>query len=155
MTAPLTPDAPRIHLMAESFLRLTGRHLIAPTDDLRHAMWQAPAVIVAHGKEVDPVFFYGNRAALEVFDMAFDDFTQLPSRFSAEPLEREAREALLERVSRDGFIDDYSGVRISARGRRFMIHEATVWNLIDEAGVIHGQAATFSRWSALAHRQDE
>ena len=155
MTAPLTPDAPRIHLITESFLRLTGRHLIASTDDLRPALWAAPAVIVAHGTQADPVFFYGNRAALELFETSFDDFTRLPSRFSAEPLEREAREALLKRVRRDGFIDDYSGVRISASGRRFMIHEATVWNLIDEAGVIHGQAATFSRWSALEHGRDE
>ena len=57
--------------------------------------------------------------------------------------------ACLARVSRDGYIDDYRGVRISATGKRFMIEEAVVWNLIDAAGGHHGQAATFSRWQLL------
>jgi hypothetical protein len=46
-------------------------------------------------------------------------------------------------VGRDGFIDDYAGTRISATGRRFRIERAVVWNLIDAAGVRHGQAAMF------------
>ena len=72
---------------------------------------------VQHGTEPDPVFFYGNRLALELFGMDFAAFTRLPSRFSAEPLLREERALLLERVTRDGFIDDYSGIRIAACGR--------------------------------------
>lgn len=67
----------------------------------------------------------------------------MPSRLSAEAPLREERQALLERVSRDGFIDDYAGIRISARGTRFRIENAVVWNLIDAAGVRHGQAAMF------------
>lgn len=67
----------------------------------------------------------------------------MPSRLSAEAPLREERAALLERVSRHGFIDDYAGIRISARGTRFRIENAVVWNLIDGAGVCHGQAAMF------------
>lgn len=67
----------------------------------------------------------------------------MPSRLSAEAPLREERQALLERVSRRGFIDDYAGIRISARGTRFRIENAVVWNLIDAAGVRHGQAAMF------------
>lgn len=106
-------------------------------------------MIVAHGTEADPVFFYGNRLALDLFEMRFDDFIRLPSRFSAEPLAREARARLLARVGRDGFIDDYAGVRIASSGRRFRIEQAVVWNLLDEAGIIHGQAATFAHWVPL------
>jgi hypothetical protein len=112
-------------------------------------LWNAPRAIVAHGTEADPVFFYGNRLALELFEMSFEDFTRLPSRFSAEPLERDARARLLERVARQDYVDDYAGVRISDKGKRFMIEAATVWNLIDEAGNHRGQAATFSDWRAL------
>ncbi|HRF30778.1 MAG TPA: MEKHLA domain-containing protein, partial [Azonexus sp.] len=118
-------------------------------DDLAEALWQAPRVIVAHGTEADPVFFYGNRLALHTFDMDFASFTRLPSRYSAEPLARKERARLLERVSRDGFIDDYAGVRISASGKRFRIERAVVWNLVDRAGGHHGQAATFSHWQPL------
>lgn len=143
----------RLRLIADSYRRLTGRPLLAtePVDDasFRLALWQAPRAIVAHGTEDDPVFFYGNRLALERFEMDFDAFARLPSRYSAAPLEREARARLLERVTRLGYIDDYTGIRISARGTRFSIVNATVWNLIDAAGACHGQAATFSDWHAL------
>lgn len=137
----------RLVLIADSFLRLTGQVLL--DDPTPERLWNAPCVIVAHGSEADPLFFYGNRMALEVFAMDFASFTRLPSRCSAEPLEREERARLLERVSRDGFIDDYAGVRISASGRRFRIEQAVVWNLMDERGVCHGQAATFDRWQMI------
>lgn len=134
----------RLSLMASSFRRLLGYPLLVPAD--AESMWCAPRVIVAHGTEPDPVFFYGNRLALEVFEMDLPAFTRMPSRYSAEPLAREERARLLARVSADGFIDDYAGVRISARGRRFRIERAVVWNLLDEHNVCHGQAATFDRW---------
>ena len=73
----------------------------------------------------------------------------MPSRLSAEPDLRSERAALMARVTRDGFIDDYSGVRVSATGRRFRIQKATVWNLDDDAGTRHGQAAAFSDWAFL------
>ena len=137
----------RLALITESFQRLTGKPLI--DDPSPGGLWNAPRVIVAHGTEADPVFFYGNRMALDVFEMDFASFTRLPSRYSAEPMNREERARLLERVSRDGFIDDYAGVRISATGKRFRIGQAVVWNLIDVEGRIHGQAATFDRWVML------
>jgi hypothetical protein len=126
---------------------LTGKALIAdvPSDivALRLALWNAPRAIVAHGTEDDPVFFYGNRLALQLFEMSFDEFTRLPSRFSAEPLAREERSKLLQRVTLQGFADNYSGMRIASSGKRFMIADGTVWNLADEQGDYHGQAAVF------------
>ncbi|HCI13025.1 MAG: MEKHLA domain-containing protein [Gallionellales bacterium GWA2_60_142] len=161
MPSSLPCDAPpcdavpdeRLRLIVDSYRRLTGKELLdeIPDNDeaLHHPLWNAPRAIVAHGTEADPVFFYGNRLALELFEMSFEDFTRLPSRFSAEPLERDARARLLERVARQDYVDDYAGVRISGKGKRFMIEAATVWNLIDEAGNHRGQAATFSDWRAL------
>lgn len=143
------PRDTRLALIADSYARLLGQPLVDSQDDLAEALWQAPRVIVAHGTEADPVFFYGNRLALHTFDMDFASFTRLPSRYSAEPLARKERARLLERVSRDGFIDDYAGVRISASGKRFRIERAVVWNLVDPAGGHHGQAATFSHWQPL------
>lgn len=133
----------RIGRIATSFARLVGRDLVAPDADPVTALWKAPCVIVAHGTEPDPVFFFGNRMALEIFETNAEAFTRMPSRLSAEAPLREERQALLARVLRDGFIDDYAGIRISARGRRFPIHAAIVWNLLDPDGQQHGQAATF------------
>lgn len=131
----------RLALIVESYQHLTGKHLLEGYD--AQALWNAPLAVVAHGTEDDPVFFYGNRMALRLFEMSFAAFTRLPSRLSAEPVGREARAALLEKVSRQGFVDDYAGMRISASNKRFMITNATVWNLIDADGLCHGQAAAF------------
>ena len=140
---------PRLALIAASFARLTGRPLAPAGEDLAEAMWRAPRAVVAHGREADPVFFYGNRLALELFETPAASFIVMPSRLSAEPLLREERARLLARVAAQGFIDDYAGVRISATGRRFRIEQAVVWNLVDDEGAVHGQAATFDRWTRL------
>jgi hypothetical protein len=141
----------RLALIADSFHRLTGQQLVIRPEGVScaEALWAAPNVIVAHGTEADPVFFYGNHRALALFDMPFETFTRLPSRLSAEPVAQAERAALLARVTRDGFIADYAGVRIAANGARFRIEQAVVWNLVDSQGVLHGQAATFSRWQCL------
>lgn len=147
LVPPAALNDERLALIAQSYQSLTGKSLLeTPFDPL--AMWHAPQAIVAHGTEQDPIFFYGNRLALQLFEMSFDEFTRLPSRFSAEPLAREARAVLLDRVTRLGFVDDYSGVRIASSGKRFTISQATVWNLFDQSGldtvgVYHGQAAIF------------
>lgn len=135
--------AARIALLPESFERLLGRPLIEPCNDMVSALWQAPFALLAHGTEPDPVFFFGNACALAAFDSDVESFVGMPSRLSAEAPLREERQALLERVTAQGYIDDYAGVRISAKGRRFRIGPAVVWNLVDSAGRCQGQAATF------------
>lgn len=136
--------AERIALIATSFERLLGRPLIAPCDDVTAGLWSAPAVILAHGTEADPIFFFANARALEAFDYDIETMLGTPSRLSAEAPLRGERQALLDRVGAEGFIDDYSGVRIASTGRRFTIDRAIVWNLVDRRGVRHGQAATFT-----------
>jgi len=136
---------PRLALIAQSFERLTGTPLAASPD----AMWDAPRAIVAHGTEEVPRFFYGNRLALGLFAMTAEQFIGLPSHKSAEPALREERAAMLAQLATSDVVDDYSGVRVAADGRRFHIEQATVWNLRDEDGTLHGQAATFADWRWL------
>lgn len=141
--------AGRERLIAESHARVTGGELVPAGSDPAEALWRLPAVVLAHGTEADPLFFYGNRVALELFEMRAADFVSLPSRLSAEPDGRACRAELMARVTREGFIRDYSGVRISSSGRRFLIERAVVWNLIDGHGVLRGQAATFDEWTPV------
>jgi hypothetical protein len=135
--------------LLRSYYELTGRHLIEKTADLAtmaKRVYEAPFFIASHGLEADPVLDYGNRCALELFAMNWHEFTQTPSRLTAEEPNQAERERLLTSVTEKGFIDDYSGVRITADGRRFRIHQATVWNVHDDTGKKIGQAATFSEW---------
>jgi hypothetical protein len=146
----LTASAgPRLALIAESFARLTGRPLLADGAVSADAFWTAPLAILAHGTEPDPVFFYGDRLTLELFEVTAHQLLQMPSRLSAESVDRAERARLLDQVTSRGVIEDYAGVRISATGRRFRIERATVWNLIDAAGAVHGQAAAFDAWTRL------
>ena len=137
--------------LARSLRHFTGREWWpnVPGADLTQRILEAPFVVVSHGTEPDPILNYGNRAALKLWEMDWDEFTRTPSRLTAEAPERAERERLLAAVTQHGFIDDYSGVRISKSGRRFRIWQATVWNLLTADGQPHGQAAMFDRWEYL------
>ena len=144
--------APHIELLCASYHRLTGRDLVPPAisqQDRARAVWQSPRAIASHGIEADPVFNYANRTALRLWRMDWASFTDLPSRYSAEPVARQERERLLAAVTTRGYIDDYNGVRIASDASRFRIEQATVWNVVDEVGAYRGQAVVFSRWTPL------
>jgi len=144
--------AEQARLILSSLFRMTGRNLFDPglsDRDRYRSLFEAPFCVVSHNTEADPVFNYGNKVALELFEMKWDDFTKLPSRLSAEPYVREEREKLLARVRKYGFIEDYKGVRVSSSGKRFLVENSIVWNMIDENGTYRGQAAILYKWSAL------
>lgn len=148
----MDPNAGLVEAMRSSLYRLTGRDLAHGLDQsqgLESAVWSAPYVLVAHDRSADPVFVYGNSTALDLFELDWDGFTSLPSRLSAEPDEQHERERLLQGVAERGYISDYRGVRISSTGRRFVIEDAVVWDVIDDHGVLRGQAALFDRWTPL------
>ena len=143
--------ADHVARLLSSYHSLTGKHLLPPggRTSMAKAAYHAPFVFLSHGTEDDPVLNYGNRSAQSLFGMSWETLTTTPSRFTAEAPDRIERAGLLERVADKGFIDDYSGIRIAADGRRFLIREATVWNVTDEAGRKTGQAAAFSQWEDL------
>ncbi len=112
-------------------------------------LYEAPFALVAHDTRADPIFGYANRTAQNIFEMNWTEITSIPSRQSAESVLQEERQTLLQRVNQFGFIDNYSGIRISKTGKRFLIRNAIVWNLIDRRGVRVGQAARFDHWEYL------
>jgi hypothetical protein len=141
--------ADHVELLRRSLRHWTGRDLVAsglaPPEAARQ-VYEAPFVVLSHSADADPVLTYGNRAALALFDLTWDELTRMPSRLTAEVPDREERARLLARVDTMGYIDDYAGIRVSRTGRRFRIEGATVWNLVDADGRCCGQAATFAHW---------
>jgi hypothetical protein len=138
--------------LLNSYRERVGRDLIARGGDAAaeaERLLAAPFVVVSHGAEADPILNYGNRVALALWEMSPAQLLRTPSRLTAEPMLREARERLLAQTARDGFVSGYEGVRISAGGRRFRISNVTIWNVTDADGQPAGQAAAFARWTFL------
>ncbi len=142
----LSTDPAFFALLTGSYARLVGTPLVRQDKDASWLYREAPFVVLAHSTDPDPNFIYANKAAQACFGYSFEEFLALPSRLSAEPTDRAQRRALLEKVARDGFLSGYSGVRVAKSGRRFIIEDGIVWELIDRAGMRHGQAATFGSW---------
>lgn len=139
-------------LLRASYLHWTGLHLIPANlndDEAVETLMSAPFGVVSHDTAVDPIFNYANRLALEMFEMDWDSFTRLPSRLSAEVALQEKRGAALEEVSRNGFVQNYSGIRIASSGRRFWIRDTTIWNLVTPDGEFKGQAALIGESAEL------
>lgn len=138
--------------MLRSFLNATGNPLAKEHSNVLESaeyLYYAPFALVSHNTAEDPVFNYGNRTALKLFEFNWEEFISLPSRMSAEPLNQPERARLLAEVNRNGFIGDYQGMRISKTGKRFWINQAIVWNLRDSTGQYKGQAACFRNWGFI------
>lgn len=142
--------------LLRTYHQWTGSHLITPCGDAcaeARMLFEAPFAVISGGAEGDQILNYGNRTAMSLWQMDWEILTTMPSRLTAEPMHRDERAEFLRRVRERGFIDDYSGIRISSKGRRFRIRQATVWNVTDTLGDYAGQAATFSNWEFLSEEE--
>lgn len=139
-------------MLCESYRHWTGMRLIEHdpgSPEGVEELLNAPFAVASHNTQDDPVFNYANNAALKLFGMEREELLGQPSRFSAEPEVHEERAGLLERVTKQGYVDDYSGIRIAKGGLRFLIRNAVVWNVIDEQGDYKGQAALIRDWAPV------
>ena len=139
----LLTDPAFFALLTGSYVRLVGTPLVPQGKDASWLYSQAPFAVVAHNADADPKFIYANMCAQACFEYSWEEFIGLPSRLSAEGPERAERQALLDAVAKNGFMSGYRGIRVAKSGRRFLIENGVVWELIDENGIGHGAAATF------------
>ncbi len=139
-------------LLADSYSYWMQQPLVDSIQDdtqLAKSLYEAPFVLVSHGTERDPVFNYANECAQSLWKLSWAQFTMMPSRASAEPIEESRRQELLEDAKKQGVIRNYWGTRISSDGRRFYIINVTLWNVLDAKGKYYGQAAKFDHWEFI------
>lgn len=153
LPVPLATLEEPTRLILESYQRWFGSDLVEADAPERAtaALFEAPCVVLASRGQPggDSAFCYANRAALELFETPWEQIVGMPSSRSAEAEHRAERRRLLDEVDRHGFIENYSGIRISRTGRRFRILHARVFNLLDGAGNYAGQAAVFADWEPI------
>ncbi|QIZ69957.1 MEKHLA domain-containing protein [Oxynema aestuarii] len=145
-------------LILNSFQDQLGYHLLeieGSPDTIARSLFDAPFVVVSHGTEADPIFNYGNRQGLQLWEFSWDEFTRMPSRQCVEPSGFDERSQLLSQANQCGYITNYRGVRISRTGKRFIISDVILWNLHDETDRYCGQAATFPHWTFIDENCNE
>lgn len=141
-----------VNLVLTSYAHWTGEELLTRSGTIREQAQQvfsAPFVLASHGVEPDPILNYGNAQALELWEMTWQEFVSTPSRMTAEPMNQAERAQMLQEAATQGLIRNYRGVRISRTGKRFLVEQAIVWNVIDQYHNKVGQAATFSAWTPI------
>lgn len=137
-----------ISLLNNSYQNLLQRPLIPNESEqnLGRAAFFADFALLSHNADQDPLFNYANKTALGLFEFCWEEFIGLPSRLSAEVGNQQAREEALIKVAAHGYMEHYNAVRISKTGKRFQIKDVVIWNIHDEQGAYHGQAAVFKEW---------
>jgi hypothetical protein len=164
--------------ICQSYWKHTGTYLLegVELDALARALYEAPFVCLAHNRfeveaaqaEAGPgappqetVFTYANRAALTLFEGSWDDIVGMPSRLSADdsPEAQADRNRLLEAAAKggsekgQGIVRNYSGWRRSLKGARFLIRDATLFNVSDLSGELWGQAVVFDEYETADGRK--
>ncbi|MBW4635925.1 MAG: MEKHLA domain-containing protein [Iphinoe sp. HA4291-MV1] len=133
--------------LIQSFHSWTGRSLLdvsGSPEEIAKALFDAPFVLVSHDVQPDPILNYGNRRALQLWELSWEEFTQMPSRKTAQEVVQEERDRLLAQIVRKGF-SHFSGIRITSTGKRFDIQDGILWNIIGEKNQLFGQAAIYSK----------
>ncbi|KAL6776381.1 hypothetical protein ACKKBG_A20915 [Auxenochlorella protothecoides x Auxenochlorella symbiontica] len=140
-------------LMAESYKRLLKKSLVPDgidTPATAEWLWYAPFALLCHDtRGAEPLFVYGNAAALELFETDWEGLQGVPSTRSAAPdgeIQSE-RQAALARALEKGYVENYSGDRVGFRGARFRIEGATLFSVTSPTGTAFGQAAVLPSWS--------
>ena len=139
-------------LLLQSHQRAFSRPLIAAAQPghakrlLCQNLFACGFPVLAHGTEQDPKLSYANAAALQLWDSRWDELIGMPSRLTAPDSERAERSSALGQAKRLDAVQNYRGIRISRKGRRFMINKARIWTLWNAEEQVCGQAACFSDW---------
>ena len=141
-----------VYLITSSLKKLANIEIVdfsLSLEDQAKQAFNSNYVLLAHNGANEPIFNYANKTALKLFEMSWEEFTTMPSKYSAESDERGKREQFLADVAENGYSKNYSGIRISKSGRRFEIKKVILWNVYDSENNRIGQAAVFDEYNYL------
>ncbi|KAJ3119324.1 hypothetical protein HK098_005591 [Nowakowskiella sp. JEL0407] len=113
---------------------------IASFHQITNLVFNAPFAVLSHSgtpfTNNDPIFNFVNQKAIDAFGYSVTDFLTIPSRKSAQPANQAERELFMKTVAKNGFVENYSGIRVKSSGELFAIRNGTVWNVLDESGEV-------------------
>lgn len=114
---------------------------------LEHQLYYANIALLA--TNTNKQFIYMNKFSQNLWEISLDKALQMKGKQTARVQDQKQRDILLKEVQKKGFIKNYSGIRISSKGKLFYIKSARVWNLIDKQKNFKGQAACFKQFDYI------
>ena len=100
------------HRLLESYHYWIGQDLIDRAGDRKAQalrLFEVSVVVVSHGVEPDPILNYGNQAALDLWELSWEQFIQTPSRLTAEADDRTERRTDVDASKGQGLLRWISG----------------------------------------------
>jgi MEKHLA domain len=101
--------------------------------------------ILSHGTQSDPIYNYGNRASLALFEYTLETLCQTPSRYSTIETLVNERARLIQSIESVGHGMISDAIRVTSCGKLFTIKTVFVWNVYDDYGTRIGLAAWYDR----------
>jgi len=139
--------------LVETFARATGRDLVADMKldpaRLGRSAWDGDFALLSHRGDGQATMNYANRFGLALWETDWAGLIRMPSEATAPAQDVAERRVMMEEMAQRGFVSGYTGRRISAKGRLFMIENVTIWKLVDAKGQPFGAAATFKTFRRL------
>lgn len=144
-----------VTLLDRSLKRLTGQGIFdrigvkpsSPKGIYNTVCLNERFVLISHGTESNPIYNFGNVAALQAFARSWDDI-KIPSAESVvlRSQDEVLRKELMRKVTENGFVEGASGIRVRGDGKFIKLVDAVVWNCYDaDDSTYIGQAAFFDR----------
>ncbi len=144
-----------VHLLLMSYKNSYGEDLLIPSRNLHSKKEQGARLfktknpVLAHDNGKDPCLNYANSAALLLWKKCWNEMIGMPSRLTTPNKEQEQRKKAFTKVTTQYAIKNYQGIRVNSQGELFIIKNARIWTILDEANNVVGQAATFNSWWKL------
>ena len=85
--------------------------------------------ILSHGTQQDPIYNYGNKASLLLFDETLENLCQTPSRYSTVESLMQDREQLIQQIADVGYGTITNALRTTTRGKLFVMETIWIWHV--------------------------
>lgn len=146
-----------IRLSSNSLERITGKTLYETihVETAQQVHENERYAVLSHDTAGDPVYNYGNRAAVEVFKWPEDEFYQLPSRYSApDGTIRNSRSTDIQDAIDSDLKTIALAIRQTKHGELFQLTDVMLWNVYDDDGHRVGQTAIYDRNLVVPYDKD-
>lgn len=101
--------------------------------------------ILSHGTQPDPIYNYGNRASLILFDQTLENLCKTASRYSTVESLMEDREQLIQQINSVGHGTISNAIRTTTKGKLFVMETIWIWHVYHPDGRRIGLAALYDR----------